>query len=152
MTRTHSYAPRTSFADVVGDLTDLCFAFSCAYSKTPQSRSVRAICHHTTHAVVPHELIGAELILVAKAAVVATTVALVAVSEVAAGSSGTTINRLEHQVKVLQHQVYVLNRSADAYGLKFGNNGRQLVCILVQRPSFGRQVTVLPAYKCAVSG
>ena len=86
------------------------------------------------------------MVLAAKAA------AVVAVAAVAAGGSGVTISQLEHQVRVLQHQVWVLNRSADAYGLKFGNNGRQLVCILVQRPSFGRQVVVLPNYKCVVSG
>lgn len=77
---------------------------------------------------------------------------VVAAAGMLAGGSGITLAHLAAEVRTLQRQVYVLRRSADAYGLRFGNNGRQLVCIEVQRPSFGRQVTVLPAYKCVPSG
>lgn len=69
----------------------------------------------------------------------------------AAAGSGVTIAHLAREVRTLQAQVRVLDRSALAYGLRFGS-GRQLVCIRIQAPSFSKNVGVLPAYKCVPSG
>ena len=85
------------------------------------------------------------MILAAKAA------AVVAVAGIASAGGGMTIAHLAHEVKTLQHQVYVLNRSADAYGLQFGTSGKQLVCLRVQAPNFGRNYGILPAYRCVPS-
>lgn len=83
---------------------------------------------------------------------------VLAAAAVGAAGGGMTIAHLaremstvQRQVTVLRREVRLLDRSALAYGLRFGN-GRQLVCIRVQAPEFSRHVGILPAYKCVPSG
>lgn len=93
--------------------------------------------------VVPVAWEGRQMILVKAVAAVG------AAGMIAAGG-GVTISHLQREVRVLQHQVYILNRTQQSYGLNIG--GRQLVCIRIQQPSYGRQVVVLANNKCVKSG
>lgn len=79
--------------------------------------------------------------------ILAKAVSVVAAGTMLAAGGGATIAHLTREVRTLQHQVYVLHRSADAFGIQFGN-GPVLTCVRTQAPDFGRSVSVLPRYNC----